>query len=340
MARVKGCVTRAEIISFGESNLKKMQKQGLLMNGVPSQATLCRIDQTMDDDGLAESMAEFVRKHVDEPKGLKVIAIDGKCTRGTVQEDGRNPDIVSGYSVDEKLTLATEMCDAKSNEIPTAGKLIDKLDLSGCVVTADAMFCQKQLMDSILKKGGHFLIEVKANQKTLRWDIEDKLEKATPLNSHKEEATLEHGRIESRECWTYDASEVGIDLQKWSNVLTVMDVVVTSEKKKDGTKTEERRIYITDLRREANVLNAISKKHWGIESYHWSLDTCQKQDGIKRKTAKAARNLDTIQRMCLSIISIWRRKRKKIKDRLKGYTEIVTKCSDNLNFLFDVMALK
>lgn len=93
-------------------------------------------------------------------------------------------------------------------------------------------------------------------------------------------------------------------------------------------------------RPEANVLNAISKKHWGIESYHWSLDTCQKQDGIKRKTAKAARNLDTIQRMCLSIISIWRRKRKKIKDRLKGYTEIVTKCSDNLNFLFDVMALK
>lgn len=334
------CATRAEIISFGENNLKRLQKQGLLMNGVPSQSTLCRIDQTLDAEGLAESMEKFIGKHLRKFEELKIIAIDGKCTRGTVLENGKNPDIVSAFSVDEKLTISTVMCEEKSNEIPAAERLIDKLDLDGCVVTADAMFCQKSIIDKITGKDGHFLIEVKSNQKSLRWSIEDNLDKIEPLHTFKGEVSLEHGRIESRECRTYDASEAKVDMVKWDRALTVIDIRTSSENKKDGSETQMRRIYISDLRLKADRLNETSKKHWGIESFHWSLDTCQKQDSIRRKTAKAARNLDTIQRMCLSIVSIWKGKRKKLKDRTSGFKKITRECSNNLNFLFDVMSLK
>lgn len=188
MARLRGCTTRAEIISFGENNLKRLQKLGVLANGVPSQSTLCRIDQMLEAESLAESMEGFVSKHTQKSDGLKIIAMDGKCTKGTVQDNGKNPDIVSAFSVDEELTIASVMCEEKSNEIPAAKKLIDKLDLDGCVVTADAMFCQKSIIDKITEKGGHFLIEVKANQKALLWNIEDRLDNLRPLYAYKWEA--------------------------------------------------------------------------------------------------------------------------------------------------------
>ena len=146
----------------------------MLKNGVPSEPTLCRVDNALDEDGLAERMSEFINKQLGITNTLQIVAIDGKCTRGTVQENGRCPDVVSAYSVKEKVTLHTEMCDEKSNEITATNKLLDKIDIRNKIVTADAMSCQKSIVDKITEKGGYFLIEVKANQKSLRWGLEDR----------------------------------------------------------------------------------------------------------------------------------------------------------------------
>ena len=103
-----------------------------------------------------------------------------------IQENGRNPDIVSAYSYNTGITIATEACREKSNEIKAVPILIDKIDISGRIVTADAMSMQKDIIERIRTKGGDFLIELKANQRSARYGVEDSLKEHIPLCSYTE----------------------------------------------------------------------------------------------------------------------------------------------------------
>ncbi len=184
-ARASKCVGRTDIIEFGRHNLNKLRKIGILRNGVPSEATLCRIENGINERDMAYRMQEFAQKYhsklLDECGIREIICIDGKAERGTVQDNGRNPDIVSAYSFDTGIILATEACREKSNEITAVPLLPDKIELSGKIVTADAMALQKNIIDIIRSRGGDFLIELKANQRSLRYGVEDSLKTLTPV---------------------------------------------------------------------------------------------------------------------------------------------------------------
>ena len=121
LARASKCVGRAEIIEFGRHNLDKLRKIGLLKNGVPSELTLCRIENGINDLDMADRMQEFAEKcHgelLEKSGAAEIICIDGKAERGTVRENGRNTDTVSAYSSNTGITPATEACQEKSNEI-------------------------------------------------------------------------------------------------------------------------------------------------------------------------------------------------------------------------------
>ena len=174
----------------------------ILQNGIPSEATLCRVENGIDDLAMADRMQELVKNLHEELLNLcrdkEIIYVDGKAARGTVQENGRNPDIVSAYSFNTGITIATEVCREKSNEIKAVPILIDKIDICGKIVTADAMSPQKDIIDKIRNKGGDFLIELKANQPSLCYGVEDRLRQHTPLYSYTEGTELGHGRIENR----------------------------------------------------------------------------------------------------------------------------------------------
>ena len=120
-AGMSKCDGRADIIEYGKHNLHKFQSINLLTNGVPSEPTLCRVENGIDELGLADKMAELMQSFYCELYRacalLDIICIDGKAMRGTIQDNGRNPDIVSAYSYSTGLTLATEACGEKSNEI-------------------------------------------------------------------------------------------------------------------------------------------------------------------------------------------------------------------------------
>ena len=143
--RMSKCVGRADIIEFGRHNIRKFQSMGMLGNGVPSESTLCRVENGIEESGLADRMAVFAMEFYEELVRLcglmEIICIDGKAMCGTVQENGYCPDIVSAYSPSTGITLATEACKEKSNEIKAVPLLIDKIDIAGKVVTADAMSC-------------------------------------------------------------------------------------------------------------------------------------------------------------------------------------------------------
>lgn len=134
-ARASKCVGRAEIMEFGRHNLKKFRQLGMLKNGVPSEATLHRVERGIDELALADRMqgfAEAFRRRLYGAEGdREIICVDGKAERGTVLDNGRSPDIVSAYSYNTGITLATEACREKSNEIKAIPRLIDKIDISG-----------------------------------------------------------------------------------------------------------------------------------------------------------------------------------------------------------------
>lgn len=340
MARLCRCVSRPDIIAFGRKHIRKLNSMGMCLKGIASEPTFSRVFKRIDDQVFASLFAEFARKFiVTDDDGLKVVAVDGKCMRGTAQADGRCPDIVSAYSVEDGITMGTEMCGEKSNEITAAPMLLESLDLSGVVVTSDAMLCQKQIIDGIVENNGHYIIEVKANQKALRWSLEDRLLTAKPYDIYKQEPELKHGRIESRTCSAYHGADLVVDDSKWGAALTVVTRETRCISKKDGKESEEKRIYITDLQGSAKMLEAMSRSHWKIESMHWQLDYSMKQDYIRRKSPTAARNLDTIQRICLSMMAIWKKKRRKIKDRNASTTAIMRKCSLDISFLKRIMTL-
>lgn len=324
-ARASKCVGRSEIIEFGRYNLNKFLKLGMLKNGVPSEATLCRVEQGIDDTALADRMQAFMEAfHGKLSKaGKEIICVDGKSERGTVLENGRNPDIVSAYSYNTGITLATEACREKSNEIKAIPRLIDKIDISGKIVTADAMFMQKSVIDRIRKNGGDFLIELKANQPSLRYGVEDRLKGHIPVYSYTEGPVLGHGRIETRTYRVFDGLDIIADKEKWGGNMTIIEYESETVKKSSGAQTSEKRLYVSSLPASTPALGSLVRNHWSIESMHWALDFNLLQDKIKRKSARAARNLDTIQRIVHSLFSIWRGLRKKRSDKRKGMAELM-----------------
>lgn len=344
LARASKCVGRAEIIEFGRHNFKKLRKIGLLRNGVPSEPTLCRIENGINDLDMADSMQEFAQKYqrelLDESGIGEIICVDGKAERGTVQKNGRNPDIVSAYSFNTGITLATVACQEKSNEIKAVPQLIDKIDVTGKVLTADAMSLQKGIIDKIREKGGDFLIELKANQPSLRYGVEDGLGGLSPVYTYTEGPELGHGRIETRTYRVYDGIEIIADREKWGGNMTIIEYEAGTVRKSTGAHTSEKRLYVSSLPTWTPALGAYVRNHWSIESMHWGLDVNLQQDRIKRKTLKAARNLDTIQRMVFSVFSIWKGLRKKHSDKKKGVAELMRHVSMSFTRLLRFLSQK
>lgn len=175
LARGSGLIDRADIIEFGRHNLKRFRGMRMLRNGVPSEATLCRVEHGVNDVGMAAEMARFIGYFHDKFSSAsnrpEIICVDGKAVCGTVLENGRNPNIVSAYSFNHALNLDTEACGQKSNEIKAVPLLLERHILTGKTATADAMSMQKEIIDTIRNKGGDFMIELKANQRSLRYGI-------------------------------------------------------------------------------------------------------------------------------------------------------------------------
>lgn len=344
LGRTCGYVGRADIIAFGRHNLKKLRKMGLLKNGIPSEATLCRVENGVDDLSMADRMQAFAEGFRNELlkacRDREIVCGDGKAERGTVQENGRNPDIVSAYSFNAGITVVTEACQEKSNEIKAVPVLIDKIDISGKIVTADAMSMQKEIIDRIREQGGDFLIELKANQRSLRYGVEDRLEGITPVYSYTEGPELGHGRIETRTYRVYDGLEVIADKEKWGGNMTIIEYEADTVRKSTGAHTSEKRLYVSSLPTDTPALGAYVRDHWSIESMHWGLDVNLLQDRIKRKSSKAARNLDTIQRIVLSVFSIWKGLRKKRSDKRKGVAELMRHVSMSFTKLMRFLCQK
>ncbi|WP_223925317.1 ISAs1 family transposase [Prevotella lacticifex] len=350
LARACGCETRKDIVAFGTIHLSYLQDHlGILAKGCPSEPTLCRMEGGIDDITLASLVSTLSRKYVSEHDGAnrRHIAIDGKFMLGTKIGDGRSPDVVTAFSVTDRLPLDTEMCEVKSNEIKAVPKIIERADyMNGCVITADAMSCQSSIIKGIVGKGADYLIALKANQKAARWSVEDAVPTLHPNDEWKTEWELAHGRLYQRRCRVYSDISGIKALEKFLNVKAVIAIDTHTIEKKSGTEQKQTRYYITSLEERAQTLDRISRMHWGIENnLHWTLDARMRQDRTKRKETKSARNLDSIQKLVYIIYTIASKKHlpetiRKRKELFKvKFSAIASYAKNSLAYAISLLSL-
>ena len=166
----------------------------------------------------------------------------------------------------------------KSNEITAIPQLLQLLELKGCIVTIDAMGCQKEIAQGILDRGADYVLAVKKNQGRLYEDVRDLFEGAEEFGfegvPHDYATTLNHGRIERRECWAISdlaSLEYLRTGQEWPQLRSV--VKVTGRRETPEEATVQPRYYISSLEASAQRLLETVRRHWSIENgLHWSLD--------------------------------------------------------------------
>ncbi len=242
----------------------------------------------------------------------EVVAVDGKAARGS-HDQARSVSplhLVSAWADAARLVLGQRRVDDRSNEITAIPALLETLALEGCIVTIDAMGCQKRIAETIRDQGADYVLALKGNQPQLHEAVVETfaVEQAEAFEGcdHDVHQTVNknHGRIETRRCWVIGTPEyiryVAPD-EAWPDLQSL--VMIEAQRRQGDRVTAETRYYISSLPADARVLLQVVRSHWGIEnSLHWVLDMAFREDESRIRTGHAAHNLSILRRMALNLL--------------------------------------
>ena len=305
-AVICGADSWVHVEMFGKSKEEWFRTFLELGNGIPSHDTFGDVFSRLDPDGFQECFMEWSQAVANLLPG-EVVAIDGKTVRRSHDKRaGRKAiHLVSAWASANTLTLGQVMTGEKSNEITAIPRLLEMLELKGCIVTIDAMGCQKEIAQGILDREADYLLAVKENQGRLYGDIRDLFEGAEEAGfdgvPHDYATTLNkgHGRIERRECWVI-SDPVCLEYlstgKEWPGLGSVVKVVGRRETEKGNT--AHARYYISSLEVPAGQFLSASRAHWSIEnSLHWSLDVTFREDQSRMRKDHSPQNMATLRQI-------------------------------------------
>ena len=310
-AVISGAESWVGVEEYGKAKLDFFERLLDLPNGIPSHDTFGRVFARLDPERFQRLFSEWAAETAELIEG-EAVAIDGKTLRRSRDKANGNNAIhmVSARAGRNHLILGQRKVDGRSNEITAIPELLDDLDVSGCVVTIDAMGCQKEVAAKIVEKGADYALALKRNQPQLRADVGAMFSEIGDGDSSNlpfdycETVNKDHGRIETRRCWSVadpEHIEYFNDLGEWTNLRSV--AMVESERLIAGERTKGVRYYISSLPEDAARTLSAVRAHWGIEnSAHWVLDVAFREDDCRVRCGNAAENFSTLRRMALNML--------------------------------------
>lgn len=271
------------------------------MQSIPSHDTFNRIFQAISPRHFGECLIELSQRLREKISG-DVVAFDGKTHRRTGDANYAALHMLNAWSVENRLVLGQLAVEEKSNEITAIPQLMDMLDLKGCVVTADALNCQKAVAAKALEKEADYILAVKGNHPALydalKIYMDDIANKSSPGF---ESVEKEHGRIETRRCWQSSEISWYAGLKDWPGLKSFC--LIESTREMNEQQSTSRRYYISSLDYNARRVAKSIREHWEIEnSLHWCLDVVFNEDQSRARARHAAKNLGTLRAICLNLI--------------------------------------
>jgi len=320
-----GGETFTDMELFGEAKQEWLRTLLELPHGIPSHDTFGRVFSLLDPQAFGECFLRWSGALHEATKG-EVIALDGKTLRHSFDAaTGQSAlHLVSAWASENGLTLGQLKVDGKSNEITALPALLKLLDVKGCVVTMDAMGCQKELASQIVQQGGDYVLCLKGNQGSLHEETRYFFEEAKKMtfqevpHHYHETVEKDHGRIEIRRCWMVE--EVAIQWlerkDQWPGLASI--AAVEAERRIGKKTTKETRYFISSLRGSVKQLAEAARKHWGIEnSLYWVLDVTMNEDNSRIRKDHAPENMALLRRLALNLIKKTKPRKASVRGSIK-----------------------
>jgi predicted transposase YbfD/YdcC len=308
---ITGAEGQLEPETFGKSKEEWLKFFLELPNGIPSHDTFGRVFEILDAEAFQESFSHWVENVFHVTKG-QVVAIDGKTARRshdrTIGKDAIH--MVSAWASTNGIVLGQRKVDAKSNEITAIPELLRILDISGCIVTIDAMGCQKKIAQTICDEKADYVLSVKDNQAKLHQDLQDWFAYGDQVNfenmesSYHETINKAHGRIEIRRCWVVSDPLAFENIRHHEGWAGLQSIVRVQRERRQGAKIqEETAFYISSLANDAQIILHATRQHWAIEnSLHWVLDVTFREDDSRIRTGNSPQNMAVLRHLALNIL--------------------------------------
>ena len=282
-----------------------------LPNGIPSHDTFGDVFARLDPEQFQRCFIEWVQAVAQLTQG-EVVAIDGETVRRSHDRTlGKQAiHMVNVWASANGLALGQAKVEEKSNEITAIPKLLQLLELAGCIVTIDAMGCQKEIARQIIEAEADYLLAVKENQGHLYEDVRDLFQGALEFGFEGDPydfartVNKNHGRIETRQCWVI-TDPTCLDYlqnrQQWARLDAVVKVTAHRETAM-GTSVQSR-YYISSLAGQAKTLLEATRSHWSIENnLHWTLDVTFREDLSRVRKDHGPQNLAVLRQIALNLL--------------------------------------
>ena len=317
------------IALWGETNLAFLRRLLPYEHGVPGGRWLEIFMNRIDPGLFAAAFSDWVR--ATWPDRPELVAIDGKTSRRSHDRKADRPalHLVSAYATTAGLVLGQEAVDGKSNETTAIPALVERLGrkggLEGALVSIDAIATNPKIAQCVRDTGADYLLAVKANQPTLRAEIEAAFQDAPA--DHCVNTDKGHGRIETREVAVLHDTNWLDGPRRFPGELRLPDArtlirVRAHAELADRCRMPKTRYYISSAVLDAEAAARSVRAHWAIENaLHWVLDVTYKEDLSRLRSGHGAHNMAVVRHFSFNLIRAMNDKKSlKLRRKAAGWS--------------------
>ena len=332
LAVLADCNEWEEIADYARDKKDFLKKFLKLTGGIPTAKTYERVISLIDSQELNKIFVDFIKdiQFMDDIYFKDILSFDGKVDKGSsrkkgyIVEETKPLNVLNVYSDKLQMCIDQEMIEEKTNEITAIPDVIKRLDLTNVICTWDALNTQKDNVKAVISKGGDYCVALKANQGNFYKDVQDYFDEdrlliiesgyegAYQLTREKNhEAVITYEYYQTEKVNWYEEKNL------WDGLKSIGLVKKTIDKS-DGTKTEEKRYYISSLLLDIGIFSNTIRKHWNVENkLHWQMDFTFKSDDNTTMNKKALFNLQIIKKFCLTILNEVKKEKNKSLKRIR-----------------------